>query len=43
MRAILRWLIRVAVVAALFVAVGLISARLRRPGPEEGCSEINHA
>ena len=33
MRTILRWLIRIAVVAALFVAVGLISARLRRPGP----------
>jgi predicted amidohydrolase YtcJ len=31
--ATLRWLIRVAIVAALFVAVGMISAWLRRPGP----------
>ncbi len=33
MRAILRWLTRVAVVAAIFLVVGLMSARLRRPGP----------
>ena len=33
MRTILRWLIRIAVVAAIFLAVGQMSARLRRPGP----------